>query len=87
MYIYAQLNENKICIAVSSLAKEVISLDMIPIEALSENYIYRKYENGQWSAEKYIPEHAQIELGRMEALERSQSDQDEILMQLLLGGI
>lgn len=55
MKIYAQLNENNICIGVSQLSGEVIQNNMIPITSMDTDYIWRKYENEQWSAEKYEP--------------------------------
>lgn len=86
MFHYAQLNENNICIGVSSLSGEVNQLDMIRLTSADIDYLNRKYENGEWSEEKFIPDYAQIELGRMEALEKSQADQDEMIMSLMLGG-
>lgn len=55
MKFYAQLNENNICIGVSQLSGEVNQPDMVPIDSINTDYIWRKYENGQWSAEKYEP--------------------------------
>lgn len=55
MHFYAQLNENKICIGVSQLSGEVQADSMIPIDSISTDYIWRKYENDQWSEEKFEP--------------------------------
>lgn len=52
---YAQLNENNICIGISQLSGESQETNMIPIESMDTDYIWRKYENGQWSTEKFEP--------------------------------
>lgn len=44
---YAQLNENGICIAVSSLAEEVTAGNLILFDTYDPDKIWRKYENGQ----------------------------------------
>lgn len=56
MHYYAQINENGICVGVSSLSGEVQAENMIKIDSYSEDYLYRKYENGAWSKEKYEPQ-------------------------------
>lgn len=55
MKFYAQLNENNICTGVSQLSGEVSSDSMVEIEVVSDDYLWRKYENGQWSANKFEP--------------------------------
>jgi len=56
MYYYAQINEESLCIGVSCLSGKIEADNMIEIPSYDTDYIYRKYENGQWSEEKYIPE-------------------------------
>lgn len=55
MYFYAQLNEHNVCIGVSQLSGPVDNSNMIPIDNMDIDLIWRKYENGQWSEEKYEP--------------------------------
>lgn len=55
MKIYAQINEDKICIGVSQLSSEVIRGNMIEIPSSDDDYLWRKYENGNWSDEKFEP--------------------------------
>jgi hypothetical protein len=55
MNIYAQLNENKICTGISELSGEVIQENMIEIPSFSDSYMWKKYENSQWSTEKFEP--------------------------------
>lgn len=51
MYIYAQLNEDGICIGISQLSGIVEAEDMIPLteEQLGEARIGRRYDNGVWT--------------------------------------
>lgn len=55
MKFYAQLNENDICIGISQLSGEVIQTNMIEIPSNDSDYLWRKYENGKWSAGKFEP--------------------------------
>ena len=56
MYVYAQLNENGICIGVSQLSGQVQAANMVLIESLDTDKIWRKYDNSQWSVEKFEPQ-------------------------------
>ena len=56
-FIYAQLNEDLVCIGISILSDEVNSDTLVKLEMLDESCIGRKYEDGEWSEEKYIEEH------------------------------
>lgn len=55
MINYAQLNDENICIGISQLTGEVEVENMVQIEDFNEDYLWRKYENGQWSEEKFYP--------------------------------
>ncbi|WP_031517465.1 hypothetical protein [Desulfofalx alkaliphila] len=55
-YSYAQLNKDNICIGVSTLSGKVDFPHMIPIDNSDGDYIWRKYEKGQWSEEKFKPD-------------------------------
>lgn len=55
MKFYAQLNENNICIGISQLSGEVTADNMIEIETASNDFLWRKYNNGVWSDEKFEP--------------------------------
>ena len=85
MIFYAQLNGNGICIGISMLSGEVNQPNMIRIDDFNEDYLWRKYENGQWSTEKYEPQttapltdYEQTKL-RVDLLENALND-------LILGG-
>lgn len=68
----AELNENNICIGIKTVKSFIDDSKHVEIpEPDFDYYSYRKYENGQWSEEKFIPDHAQIELDRMEAVEQA----------------
>lgn len=56
MKFYAQINENSICVGVSQLSGEVIADNMIEIDSADTDYLWRKYENGAWSNEKFEPQ-------------------------------
>jgi uncharacterized protein YlxW (UPF0749 family) len=56
MKFYGQLNKNKICIGISQLSGEVTDENMIELNNFSQDFLWRKYENGNWSAEKYEPQ-------------------------------
>ena len=81
MYYYAQINEHGVCIGVSSLAGEVNESHMIRIPEYNDDYIGRKYENGEWSEKKYLPDYSQIELDRIEAVEQAIAE-----LSVLIGG-
>lgn len=70
-FYYAQLDDSGVCIGVSCLSGEVEIDNMVNIPEYDEDYLYRKYENEQWSEEKFIPDYGQIELDRMEAVEQA----------------
>lgn len=56
MKIYAQLNENKICIGISQLSGEVIQENLIELPSADTGYLWKKYENSTWSAGTFEPE-------------------------------
>lgn len=84
MYYYAQLNENNICTGVSQLSGEVIQDKLISIENMSADYLWRKYENGQWSAEKYEPQ-STAPITEFEETKQRVSDL-EMAMAAVIGG-
>lgn len=55
MFYYAQINEEGLCIGVSGLASKVEHEMMIPIDYYDNDLLWRKYKNGRWSLEKFIP--------------------------------
>lgn len=67
----AVLNENNICEAIKMVKIFIDDEKHIEISNMSEDYLYRKYENGVWSEQKFIPNYAQIELDRLEELEQA----------------
>lgn len=91
MFFYAEINEQNICTGVKAVPEEMHFDNHIPIESMDFDYMWKKYENGQWSEEQFLPDAGAIQLTRMEQiekrnaeLEKSQADQDELLMQLML---
>lgn len=53
--LYAQINENNICVAVSNLTEKVQDTRLIQIGFMDVELIGKKYENGEW-VEVPIPE-------------------------------
>ena len=72
MIYLAELNENNICIGVKTVKSFIDDGKHVEIPASDfDYYSYRKYENGQWSEEKFMPDYGKIELDRMEAVEQA----------------
>lgn len=91
MFFYAEINEQNICIGIKAGPSEMHFDNHLPIESMNFDYMWKKYENGHWSEEQFLPDAGAIQLSRMEQLEKrnvelekSQADQDELLMQLML---
>lgn len=53
--IYVQLDENDIVIGISALSGNVDDSKLVNVEKFDTDYLYRKYENGQFSDEKFEP--------------------------------
>ena len=54
--IYAQLNENSICISVTQLSGEVTADNLIQIETYNMSLLGKKYNNGEWEDIQKEPE-------------------------------
>lgn len=85
MKIYAQLNENQICVGISQLSGEVNADNMVEIESFNESYLWKKYKNGEWSAEKYEPV-STAPIDEFEALKAKSAEleQDNLALKLAL---
>jgi len=55
MKIYAELNNENICVAISQLLVKHSSSNLVEVGSFDESYLFKKYENGEWSEEKYKP--------------------------------
>ena len=82
-FIYAQLNEDLVCIGISILSDEVNSDTLVKLEMLDESCIGRKYEDGEWSEEKYIEEHKEEIGGKVDSTPEP-TEQELIQAELLL---
>lgn len=92
--IYAQINEENICVGVSQLSGKVDSSLLIPIAEFDSSVIGKKYVNGAWEEveqTEITPEPAEQELIQAEILLNQaeiiakQKEHDEVLAELLLG--
>ena len=96
MFIYAELDENNICKAVSQLSGKVDKPTMIPLEIYDVSLLGKKYNNGEWlemPVEPFEPEpteqeliQAELLLNQVEILAR-QNEQDEVLAEILLNSL
>lgn len=95
--IYAQINDDNICIGISQLSGAVSSSNMILIGSLDQSLIGQKYENGEWAQvepEPSVPEpptdqeliQAELLLNQTKIL-INQEQQDTVLAELLLNQI
>ena len=93
--LYAQINDENICIGISQLSKEITSNHMIAINAFDESLIGRKYENEKWAEIEPVPEpepteqeliQAELLLNQAQIL-INQEQQDTVLAEFLLNQI
>ena len=93
-YIYAELDENNICKAVSQLSGEVIKDTMIRLDEYDISLLSKKYNNGVWEevpVEEITPEPSQLD--RIEAAlsasqeEIKQSAVDAYTLELIESGV
>ncbi len=93
-FYYAQLNEENVCVCLSSLSGEVSNDNMIRIDGFDSELLGKKYSNGKWveiyhEDELYEPTEseilrAEILLNQAEIMAK-QKEHDEVLAELLLG--
>lgn len=97
-FIYAQIDENNICCAVSNLSGEIFDTHLIPIQTFDTTLIGKKFENNQWvkvpkseMEETITPESTQLD--RIEAAINMKNDEiseraiDTYTKQLLENGL
>jgi len=68
MLFYAELNEQNVCTGVKMVGGEMNFPNHIPIDSIDGDYLYKKYENGAWSVEKFLPDAGAIQLTDFEKL-------------------
>lgn len=91
-FVYAQLDEENICVSVSQLSGEVIQDDMIELNSYDASLLGKRYNNGAWeevarepiepqptNAEKII---TMLQAQEQAALDRDETDLDQTLMLL-----
>lgn len=58
----AELNEDNICISVKTVKSFIDDGKHVKIENSSSYYLWRKYEDGQWSEEKFFPPEPELQV-------------------------
>ncbi len=92
MYVYAQIDENNICVGISELSGKIIEKSMIPLDKFDVSIIGKKYNNGEWE-EVPQPEPEPSQLDRIEEqlklsyTEAQEQAVDAYTKELLEGGI
>lgn len=91
MYIYAQLDENNICIGVSSLSGEVNNASMVRMDTYTVDVLGKRYVDGEWQAvpqEPAPPELSQTEkdlLAIMEGVAATYERQEKSSLDIMEG--
>ena len=92
--IYAQLNEENICIGISQLSGKVAAENMIELASYDTSILGKKYVDGKWEDVEHPEEEAEPneqEIIQAEMLLNQakiiakQKEHDEVLAELLLG--
>lgn len=92
--IYAQLNEENICIGISQLSGKVAAENMIELASYDTSILGKKYVVGKWEDVEHPEEEAEpneqeiiqaeMLLNQAEIIAK-QKEHDEVLAELLLG--
>lgn len=57
----AELDDENICIGIKQTKGLIDDGKHVEISGLDSDYLYRKYENGEWSSEKFYPDEPEPE--------------------------
>lgn len=88
MYYYAQINEEKICVAVSQFTKERVKDNLIPLSWYNTSVLGKRYNDGVWEeVEQPSPEPSQLDRIEAEVKKSQQDIIDEYTLELVEGGI
>ena len=92
--IYAQLNEENICIGISQLSGKVAAENMIELASYDTGILGKKYVDGKWEDVEHPEEEAEpteqeiiqaeMLLNQAEIIAK-QNEHDEVLAEILLG--
>lgn len=83
MSVYqAVLNEDNICVGLKKTKKKIEDGYHVEIENMDSDYIWRKYEDGEWTEEKYKPEQEDNDGITLDDLQKQaeSSDLDQVEM-------
>lgn len=82
---YAVINKNNICEEVKMTKGKIDLENHIEVSDMGD-YIWRKYENGEWSADKYEPV-STAPLNEFEKLKKDLELAQRAINDLILGGM
>ena len=82
MYIYAQIDENNICVGISELSGEIIENSMIPLDKYDLSILDKKYNNGEWE-EVPQPKPEPTQLDKIEEQVYSNNESNLIIMEAM----
>ena len=83
----AELNQSNICIGVKTTKSYINDGKHVEIpEPNFDYYVWRKYENGQWSTEKYEPE-TTASLSEFEEAKQRIADLETAIAAILGGAV
>lgn len=82
--VYAQINDENICIAVSNLSGKVLADNLIPLEVFDTSILGKKYNNGVWEdVPQPEPEPEPSQLDKIEEQVYGNNDNDIIIMEAI----
>lgn len=90
MKVYADLNEDGVCIGIRVVADETALGDGIEIDSYDPDKLMRKYENGSWGDKmplQFDPGDGvglKVPIDKIQALETALTDQGDILDDMAL---
>lgn len=86
MIFYAELNEQNVATGVKMVNEEIDLPNHVKISSLDGEYLHKKYENGVWSTEKFLPDMGAIQLTKFEESQARLESLESTLFEILLGG-
>lgn len=81
MFVYAQLNAEHICVAITRTIGEITDPNVVLITEDSNDYLWKKHIDGTWSQEKYEPIN-QEEVSLLAEKDAQIAEKDQIILDM-----